>query len=188
MLAALEDPAIRARAHAISVDAYHRMIEHGALAENLELIRGVLVERMPKSSLHSRLVLWLLRWLMQQVPAGFTVRPEQPLTLGDSEPEPDLAVVVGGLDDYVAQQPSTAELVIEVAISSEALDRLKLQLYAEAGVRECWLVVAEDRAIERHTESNGVTYRKVERVAWPASLESTVFPGLFLATTGLFPE
>lgn len=187
MLAVLEDPAIRARAHAISVESYHRMMERGALAENLELLRGALVEKMPKSSIHSRLVLWLLRWLMEKVPAGFTVRPEQPLTFTDSEPEPDLAVVRGSLDDYVDHQPFSAELVIEVVVTSEALDRLKLQLYAEAGVRECWLILAEQRVVERHTEPEGSAYRKVERVTFPATLESTVFPGLSLPSAGLFP-
>lgn len=188
MLAVLDDPAVRARAHAISIEEYHRMIEGGSLPENLELIRGTLVEKMSKSSLHSRLVLWLLRWLTQRLPAGFTVRPEQPLTLFDSEPEPDLAVVAGDIDDFTIGHPTTAELIIEVCVSSEAIDRFKLQIYAEAGIRECWLIIAEERVVERHSEPEGTTYRRVERVTAPAALESTVFPGLALPPAGLFPS
>lgn len=188
MLTVLEDPAIRARVHAISVADYHIMIERGAIGENLELLRGALVEKMSKSSLHSRLVLWLMRWLTQHLPAAYSVRPEQPLTFSDSEPEPDIAVVAGDIDDFTDAHPTTAEVVIEVCVSSEAIDRLKLQIYAEAGVRECWLVLAEDRVVERHTSPQGTAYRNIERVAFPGSVASTVFPGIALPPAGLFPE
>ena len=188
MLSVLDDPAIRARVHAISVADYHTMIERGAIGENLELLRGALVEKMSKSSLHSKIVMRLLRWLMRELPAGFFVRPEQPLTLADSEPEPDLAVIAGDDTQMEAGHPTTAEFVIEVCVSSEAIDRLKLQLYAEAGVRECWLVLAEERVMERHTAPQGSAYRNVERVTFPGTIASTVFPDLAVPPATLFPE
>ena len=186
MLSVLEDPAIRARVHAISVADYHTMIERAAIGENLELLRGALVEKISKSSLHSKIVMRLLRWLMRELPAGFFVRPEQPLTLADSEPEPDLAIIAGDDTEMEAGHPTTAEMILEVCVSSEAIDRLKLQLYAEAGVRECWLVLAEERVVERHTEPQGAIYRKIERVTFPGTLASTVFPDLALPPVGLF--
>ncbi len=73
-------------------------------------------------------------------------------------------------------------------MSSEHLDRVKLALYAEAGVRECWLLLAEARAIERHTEPKGASYERIERVALPGALESTVIPGLTVAPAGSFPS
>lgn len=72
-------------------------------------------------------------------------------------------------------------------MSSEAIDRLKLQIYAEAGVRECWLILAEEHLVERHTAPQGAAYQHVERVAFPKALESTVFPELVLPPAGLFP-
>ena len=187
MLSVLENPAIRARAHAISVADYHTMIERGAIGENLELLRGVLVEKMSKSSLHSKIVMRLLRWFMRALPAGYFVRPEQPLTLADSEPEPDIAIIAGDDTEMEAGHPTIAEIVIEVCVSSEAIDRLKLQLYAEAGVRECWLVLAEERVVERHTVPHAAAYQNIERVAFPDTLASTIFPDLALPPEGLFP-
>jgi Uma2 family endonuclease len=187
MLPVLDDPTIRARAHAVSVEAFHQMIEHGAVGENVELIRGALVEKMSKSSLHSRIVLRLLRWLMRILPAGYSVRPEQPLTLLDSEPEPDLAVVLGDDTALASGHPTTAELVIEVCVSSETLDRLKLQLYAEAGVRECWLILTESGMVERHTAPAGSAYRAVERVSFSAGLPSTVLAGVQIPPAELLP-
>ena len=78
-------------------------------------------------------------------------------------------------------------MVIEVSISTEPLDRVKLDLYAEAGVRECWVFLAEERVIERHSEPQGTAYQRVERVLFPATLESTVFEGLTLPPAELFP-
>ena len=56
MLSVLEDPAIRARVHAISVADYHLMIERGAVPEKVELIRGTFVEKTSQSPLHASIV------------------------------------------------------------------------------------------------------------------------------------
>ena len=187
MLSVLEEPAIRERVPAFSVEHYHRMFELGMVAPNVELIRGALVEKMPKSPLHSSIVGRLFRHLLLKLPPRWEVRSEQPLTFNDSEPEPDVAVVPASEDDYCHAHPETAELVIEVVVTSERIDRVKLGVYAEAGVRECWLVLAEERIVERHTAPQGAAYQHVERVAFPGTLESTVCAGLTLPPAGLFP-
>lgn len=187
MLPVLEIPAIRERVPAFSVANYHRLFEIGMLSPKLELICGVLVEQESKSPLHSTIVGLLHDHLLRVVPAGCSARQEQPLTFSDSEPEPDIAVVRGTAQDFFTAHPETAELVIEVAVSSERIDRVKLGVYAEAGVRECWLVLAEERIVERHTEPQGAAYQRIERVPFPEALESTVLPGLMLPPAGLLP-
>jgi Uma2 family endonuclease len=187
MLAILEEPAIRARVPAFSVANYHRLFELGMLSPKLELIRGVLVEHLRKSPLHSSIVVLLSRNIPPRLPVAWHVRREQPLAFADSEPEPDLAVVRGSESAYFGAHPTTAALVVEVVVSSEALDRLKLQIYAEAGVPECWLILAQERVTERHTEPKGARYQQIERVAFPAVLESTIFPGVVLPPADLFP-
>jgi Uma2 family endonuclease len=57
-------------------------------------------------------------------------------------------VVKGSGDEYRNAHPTTAELVIEVAITSADIDREKAQLYAAADVREYWLVLANERIVE----------------------------------------
>ena len=187
MLSVLDDPAIRARVHAVSVADYHTMIERGAAPGKVELIRGTFVEKMSQSPLHASIVELIRESLTVRLASGFIVRQEKPLTLEDSEPEPDLAIVRGERADFLTAHPTTAEVIIEVCVSSEAIDRLKLQLYAEAGVRECWLVLAEERVLERHTAPQGTAYGSIERVTFPGTLASTVFPGIALPPAGLFP-
>jgi Uma2 family endonuclease len=148
MVAILEKAWAREKVLPLSVKAYHGLGELGVLSENTELLRGVVFEQMPKSPRHTFLVLLLCRMLSGVLPPHLHLRQEQPLTCRDSEPEPGLAVVEGRLQDYAQQHPSTALLVIEVALSSENLDREKISIYAEAGVTEHWLVLAGQRRVE----------------------------------------
>lgn len=99
-------------------------------------MKGILLRKTSKSPTHSWLVQLLLQLLQQSLPPGFCLRQEQPLTFLRSEPEPDLAVVYGSLNDFRHAHPTTAELVIEVAISTVELDRQKAAIYAAAGVAE----------------------------------------------------
>ena len=111
---------IRARIHAISVEQYHKMIERGTVTKNVELIRGALVEKMSQSPLHASSVEIVREYLTEALRGTALVRQEKPLTLADSEPEPDLAVVPGVRSDYLSAHPTSARLVIEVVVVRNA--------------------------------------------------------------------
>jgi Uma2 family endonuclease len=49
-------------------------------------------------------------------------------------------------------QPDEIALLIEIAETSLARDRLKISLYAEAGIRECWIVNLIDEQIEVYSD------------------------------------
>ena len=139
----------------LSVKAYHALGEMGLITRQTELLYGQVFCKMSKSPLHSFLALRLLRFLQALIPPGYLCRPEQPITCQDSEPEPDLAVVRGREEDFRQEHPRTAELVIEVCVTSHDYDRSKLRAYANAGVKECWYVLAPDRQIEVHRRPTG---------------------------------
>ena len=163
----LDQPAIRARVHRVSVEAYHRMGELGMLDESHELLRGYVVKKMPKSPLHVRILQKLLMLLIRSVPTGMFVRPEQPLTIGDSEPEPDLSVVRGDPDDWADRHPATAELVVEISVSTIEVDVEKADIYAAAGVPEYWLVRPEQAEVDVYrSPANG---RYGEKVTLPSA-------------------
>jgi Uma2 family endonuclease len=149
---ALQAPVRGAEVWPLSVEAYHALGEAGLIPERTELLYGFVYHKMPKSPLHSFLVLLLYDLLHSVVPVGFMVRPEQPITCADSEPEPDLAVVRGQIGDFRLSHPCTAELVIEVCVTSAEYDRSKLRAYASAGVKECWLVLGREKQIEVHRQ------------------------------------
>ena len=142
----------------LSVEAYHALGEAGLIPENTELLYGQVFQKMSKSPLHSGLVLRLLRLLQAVLPPGWQVRPEQPITCADSEPEPDLAVVRGREEDFWQAHPGTAELVIEVCVHTHEHDRSKLRAYAAAGVEEVWFVLGPERQVEIHRQLMGGRY------------------------------
>lgn len=88
MSAILDLPEVRARFSPLSVAAYEALTELGELDRGTELIRGVLVQKMSKSPLHSTLVRRIFLYLLAFQRSGLVVFTERPLRLADSEPEP----------------------------------------------------------------------------------------------------
>lgn len=121
----LDEPEVCGAALPLTVEQYHRLSDEGIVPERTELLQGVVIEQMTKSPLHTFLVQRLTRWMESALPGGWLVRKEEPLTLADSEPEPDIAVVVGRPEDYRTAHPATAALVVEVAIATLGIDRAK---------------------------------------------------------------
>ena len=185
----LDQPEIRERIHPISVATYHALGEMGLVDEKVELLRGYLVDKMSKSPLHSSLVRRLFRLLQEHVrAAGFELFKEDPLTFSDSEPEPDLAVVKPSTDDHLSGHPTHAELVVEVSISTVAVDREKTAIYAEAGIPRFWLVCPNTREIEVFSKPEGDRYLSREIVRADDRLSSDLFPDLNLQVGELFEE
>ena len=148
---------MRARISPLSVEAYEALAEKDMLDKRAELLRGLIVNKMPKSPLHCILTRRIFLFLHALQRAGLVVLIESPLRLADSMPEPDVMIVRGAESDYEARHPTTAELVVEVAVSSAALDRENASLYAEASVPEYWIVLGAERQVEAyHQPENGV--------------------------------
>ena len=152
MLAILDKPEMRLHALPLSVKVYEKMGELGLVDEATELIRGVIFEKTGKSPLHSGLIDFFSDALRPLLPAGGGVRCEQPLRLFDSCPEPDIAVVASTPQELTRQHPATARFIVEISISSEAVDREKAAIYAEAGVLEYWIVLPGRGVIEQFSE------------------------------------
>jgi Uma2 family endonuclease len=107
------------------------------------------------SKLHEMLSLTLLK--------KYIIREEKPLSTPTSEPEPDLSIVTGTLDDFRDSHPSTADWVIEVAVTSLSLDLSKRKIYASAGIPEYWILDPEEGRILIFSEPTQEGY-KSERV------------------------
>ena len=123
---------------------YDRMVELGILGEDdpVELIDGEIVTMAPEGRTHASAVrrahIALQRVFGPQryVQVGLPMAPDDV-----SEPEPDLAVLPGTVEDFEGEHPATALLVVEVAESSLRFDRKrKLGLYARSGIPEYWIV------------------------------------------------
>ncbi|MCW5555997.1 MAG: Uma2 family endonuclease [Verrucomicrobiae bacterium] len=160
MSAILELPEVRRRVSPLTVEEYHRLDEFNEHGRRTELIRGIIIEKMSKSPLHAAMAKRLYDLIARMLPSGLVVRREDPLALADSEPEPDIAVVRGTEAEFFRSHPTTAELVVEVAVSSPALDRENASLYAEAGVKEYWIVLGTERRVEVYRRPENGRYQE----------------------------
>ncbi len=171
MSAILDLPEVRARVGRWSVADYERLVELGLVPRRAELIRGIIFEKTAKSPLHSFLGKKLYDFLLRSARAGLCVQREISLRLADSMPEPDVLILRGKEEEFRLRHPTTAELVVEVAVSSAALDRENASLYAEAGVAEYWIVLGEEELVEVYRRPvDGVyqdrrTYARGEAIA-----------------------
>jgi Uma2 family endonuclease len=139
---------------------YDRLIEAGIFGpeDRVELLDGLLVAREPQGGRHATVVGLVRVALEKAFGSGYHVREEKPLALDEqSEPEPDVAVVPGRLRDYLASHPSRPVLVVEVAETSLALDRVrKGGLYARAGIADYWVVNLISDVLEVYRQPGAV--------------------------------
>lgn len=162
-------------------EEYERAADLGLFRpdERLELLEGEIVEKMPQITPHTTAICRCERLLNNIFLMAHVVRTQMPLALGlRSEPEPDVAVVVGSIDDYEVYHPITAVLVIEVSDSTLAVDRgLKASLYARAGIRDYWILNLGLRVLEvyrqpapQHGKRLGFGYELIQTIAETESI------------------
>ena len=191
MTNAVESPPVPLRCGEIwplSVAAYRALGEAGLIPSNTELLYGFVYTKISKPPFHSYLLQFLLEALARVLPAGRLLRSEQPVSCGDSEPEPDIAVVAGQKENYRNDHPHTAELVIEVSVSSHDYDRSKLRAYAGAGVKECWLVLAPEKRIEVYRLPKDGQYTQQSQHGPGGRVTSTALPVFTLSLDDFFAK
>jgi Uma2 family endonuclease len=169
--------------HRFSVDEYEQMIEHGILTENarVELIRGEIIEKMAIGDPHAACVKRLNRLFSTTLGNRALISVQDPIRLIDSEPEPDVALLLPRDDYYLSGKPRAPDilLVIEVSDSSLEYDReVKLPMYAEAGIAEFWIVNLEDDCLEVYRQPTaGGVYNEIRILRRGEDADIAALPG-----------
>jgi len=135
---------------------YEKLIDLGIFqpGEPIELIGGELVVAEPQGAAHYTAICKTAKALEAAFGGGWVVRTQGPIGLDEeSEPEPDVAVVPGGLEDYRSGHPSRPGLTVEVAEATLGSDReRKGSLYARAGLEDYWVLNLKDSVLEVYRE------------------------------------
>ena len=177
---------------------YEKLIDLGIFrpGEPIELIGGELIVSEPQGAAHYTAILKTARALEAVFGAGWVVRTQGPLGLDDdSEPEPDVAVVPGRLEDYRAAHPSRPVLTVEVAASSLDVDRgRKGGAYARAGLADYWIINLVDNVLEVYREPVadpsspfGWRYARREILRPPAAARPLALPSAAIRVADLLP-
>ncbi|MBE9235962.1 Uma2 family endonuclease [Anabaena aphanizomenioides LEGE 00250] len=123
---------------------YHKMIESGILkGRQCELIDGEVVEMSPELPQHYNTAKRSVSYLENILKGKADVRFNGPITLSNSEPEPDIAIVKLPESKYDQHHPYADDIfwVIEVANTSLIKDSsIKRKIYAEAEIAEYWII------------------------------------------------
>lgn len=141
-------PAAGVRPFRWTREQYYRLGELGFFrGKRVERIRGEIVEMSPINWPHE---LGKIKTadVLRAVFAGLGwVHQTGPLPQEGSDPEPDVAVFPGLATDYT-DHPTNPLLVVEVADTSLTYDTTtKVELYAEAGHPEFWVVDIPNRRL-----------------------------------------
>ncbi len=182
----IESPEIREALAPMSVDFYHAASEMGWIDEDVELLEGFPVKKMSKSPEHEYFTRLLLRMLEKAIGTGRFITKESPLTCATSEPEPDLMVVHGDELAFRHSHPTTADLVIEVAISTLDRDRRKAAIYAGADVGEYWMIDPLSKSVTVFRTPSDSKYAEEKCFSESDTATSEILPGFEIRVAEFF--
>ena len=179
-------------------EQFHRAVEMGLWTpeDKLELIYGELVQKMGMNGPHATVLNLLQSVLGTLFGAGYIIRMQQPIVApGESEPEPDVAVVAGTPRDFVRDHPTTALLLVEVSDSTLTYDLgAKSSLYAQAGVDDYWVVDVNARLVHVHRAPiasasfpNGYGFQTILRLTETDSISPLAAPAHSIRVADILP-
>jgi Uma2 family endonuclease len=177
----------------VSTEQYLRLIVDGVLGpdDRVELLEGVVVSMAAQNAPHASGVARAYRALFLAVGDGAVLRPQLTFIAGDySVPEPDIALVPGEYADYDAVHPRTALLIVEVAHTSLAQDRItKVGIYAAAGIPEYWILDVRGQRVEVYRQPVTVERRYQLRTFAHRGdrLDLSALPGVSVAVADMLP-
>jgi Uma2 family endonuclease len=127
-----------------SLSDYHKMIEAGILSDHrVELICGDIIEMSPEGPLHRFINHKTVKYLRSLLKDQAEVIEAHPITLSNSEPEPDITITRSPDRLYLTRHPYPEDIywLIEIADTTLAKDLgIKKKAYAQAGIVEYWVI------------------------------------------------
>ncbi|MEM9120584.1 MAG: Uma2 family endonuclease [Cyanobacteria bacterium P01_F01_bin.56] len=175
----------------ISTTDYHRMAEVGILGadEQVELLAGQIIQKMPKGPAHSALCKRIEKLLERRLGEQVLVRLQAPIRLDNySEPEPDIAVVRPQDDFYASHHPTSADfhLIIEVADTTVERDlSSKAALYSTAGILDYWVLNVSARQLHVFRDPSPDGYQR-QLILREQAIQLQAFPACEISVLECF--
>ncbi len=174
-----------------TADNFDRACDAGVFGPDarLELVHGRIIDRMGQGPLHFWLRVRIGRRLRAVLETQFLIVDECPVRIAfDGVPVADVAVLVGLEGDDNKRSPTSEDVVllVEIAVSSVEGDLGdKALLYAQAGIGDYWVVLAEEEAILVHREPSPQGYASITRLTGTDTITPLSALGVVLAVRDL---
>ncbi|MDJ0580658.1 Uma2 family endonuclease [Crocosphaera sp.] len=134
-----------------TIEDYHRMIEAGIINNHhVELISGEIIEMSPEETFHRFLNHRGVKYLRSILGNEAEIMESHPITLLDSEPEPDITIVRSPDTLYLNRHPYPEDIywLIEIADSTLNKDLIdKKALYAKFNITEYWVIDIKNKIL-----------------------------------------
>ena len=167
-----------------SIADWHELVESGVLARHrVELLEGEIIQMSPEGPMHSSTNYSVVVYFQEILQGKAIVREAHPVTLDNSEPEPDIAVVRSPYTNYFTRHPYPQDIYWLVKISNRTL---KLDLgqksvtYARNGVREYWVIDLVNKKLVVHTQPVNNSYTQIQTIT-AGTISPQAFPDLAVA-------
>lgn len=148
-----------------SLDEWHELVNSGVLAgKSVELLEGNIVEMSPEGAEHSYTSQSVSDYLRNLLKDRAYVRDAHPITLDNSEPEPDIAIVALPINLYRDCHPYPQNIYWLIEISNRSLQKdleQKLITYARNGIPEYWVIDLKHKKLIVHNELKNGTYSQI---------------------------
>lgn len=178
----------------ITVEEYDAMIESGVFDENdqVELLNGAIVEKMPKGNDHAVLNDIVATLLGEKLSGKVCVRNQNPIRLDEfSEPEPDIVLAVPPFQRYFKGHPTPEEifLILEVSDSTLGYDRnTKGEAYARAGIRQYVVLNIQEKTLEDYREPSADGFQSKQTLRAGQEFNLVAFPEISLNVGDFLPS
>lgn len=178
----------------ITVEEYDEMIKNGVFDEDdqVELLNGAIVEKMPKGSKHSSATYRVAKKFFKIFEETAIVRVQDAIRLDEySEPEPDIVVAMPREDEYDESHPTPDEiyLILEVSNTSLEYDRnTKGKSYARAGIRQYLVLNVPEKTLEDYREPSANDFQTKQTYRAGQTFNLVAFPEISLAVSDFLPS
>ena len=148
-----------------SIDEWHELVDSGVLeGKPVELLEGNIIEMSPEGIEHSYTNQLVSDYLTNLFQGKAHIRDAHPITLDNSEPEPDIAVVRLPTTIYRQHHPFPQDIYLLVEIANRTLKKdleQKIITYARNGIPEYWVIDLKNNRLIVHTQPQASIYSEV---------------------------
>ena len=148
-----------------SIDEWHELINSGVLeGKPVELLEGDIVEMSPEGIEHSYTNDSIVKYLRSILANLADVKESHPITLDNSEPEPDISIVRLPETRYRTHHPYPQDIYWLIEVSDRTLKKdleQKSITYARNGIPEYWVIDLKNKKLIVHVHPQNNSYRQI---------------------------
>ena len=171
-----------------STEEYHQIIESGILCDrSVELLNGEIWEMPPEKPRHRKVIYFGVEYLRQILSGKAIVFEAHPITLKNSEPEPDITVAQLPISLYDERHPSALDILLLIEVSDTTLSKdlqEKKAIYALNKIREYWIIDLNNHQLKVFQNPVNDDYL-IKKVFSQGKITSQAFPGITIEVSRL---